>query len=83
MIKAAVLRDALKHPSHARRNAAIAKGAGGVYDQPHDHLPLLFSALSLQHVLAYRKVLGLDRNKREELVATQFFDVLWDGSPID
>lgn len=83
MIKAAVLRDALKYPSHARRNAAIAKGAGGVYDQPHDHLPLLFSALSLQHVLAYRKVLGLDRNKREELVATQFFDVLWDGSPID
>ncbi|MBD0860809.1 ATP-grasp domain-containing protein [Gordonia sp. zg691] len=82
MIKAAVLRDALKHPSHLRRNLAVAKGAGGVYDQPHDHLPLVYSALSLQHILAYRKELGLSRNKREELVATQFFDVLWDGTAI-
>ncbi|AZZ81329.1 MULTISPECIES: hypothetical protein [Gordonia] len=82
MIKAAVLRDALKHPSHLRRNLAVAKGAGGVYDQPGDHLPLIYSALSLQHILAYRKELGLDRNKREELMATQFFDVLWDGTTI-
>ncbi|MGV9793014.1 ATP-grasp domain-containing protein [Gordonia sp. NPDC003422] len=82
MIKAAVLRDALKHPSHLRRNLAAAKGASGVYDQAKDHMPLIYSALSLQHILAYRKVLGIDRNKREELVATQFFDVLWDGSPI-
>ncbi|AZG48549.1 hypothetical protein D7316_05166 [Gordonia insulae] len=82
MIKAAVLRDVLKHPSHARRNMAAAKGAGGVYDQPGDHLPLLYSALSLQHVLHYRKELGVDRDRREELMATQFFDVSWDGSAI-
>ncbi|TSD97928.1 ATP-grasp domain-containing protein [Gordonia rubripertincta] len=82
MIKAAVLRDALKHPSHLRRNLVAARGAGGVYDQPHDHLPLLYSALSLQHILAYRKELGLNRNKSEELMATQFFDVLWDGTAI-
>lgn len=81
-IKAAVLRDVLKHPSHFRSNTAAARGATGVYEQPHDALPLLYSALSLQHVLHYRKELGIDRNKREELMAAQFFDVSWDGSPI-
>jgi predicted ATP-grasp superfamily ATP-dependent carboligase len=82
MIKAAVIRDALMHPSHARGNVAAAKGAKGVYDQRKDHMPLLFSALSLQHILAYRKQLGINRQKGETLVATQFFDVLYDGSPI-
>ncbi|MFL1599583.1 ATP-grasp domain-containing protein [Gordonia amicalis] len=82
MITAAVLRDALRHPSHLRRDLAAAKGAGGVYDQPHDHLPLLYSALSLQHILVYRRELGLDRDTSEELMATQFFDVLWDGTAI-
>lgn len=82
MIKAAVLRDVLMHPSHARANMAASKGAAGVYDQRKDHLPLLYSALSLQHILAYRKQLGMDRAKGETLVATQFFDVLYDGSPI-
>ena len=82
MIKAAVLRDIVMHPSHLRENVAAAKGAGGVYDQRKDHLPLLYSALSLQHILAYRKQLGINRQKGEELVATQFFDVLWDGTAI-
>jgi predicted ATP-grasp superfamily ATP-dependent carboligase len=81
-IKAAVLRDVLQHPSHFRSNVAAVHGATGVYDQHRDHLPLLYSALSLQHVLKYRKELGIDRNRREELMAAQFFDVSWDGSAI-
>jgi hypothetical protein len=66
----------------ARADVQAAKGAGGVYDQPHDHLPLLYTVLSLQHVRQYRKELGLDKASREDLVAAQFFDVLWDGTPI-
>jgi len=81
-IKAAALRDALKHPTRARTDLAAVRGAGDVYEQPHDRLPLLYSALSLQHVLKYRKTLGLSRNKKEELMAAQFFDVLWNGSSI-
>ena len=81
-IKIAVLRDVLRHPSHLRADLAAVKGAGGVYAQPKDHLPLLYSALSLQHVLSYRKHLGLDRAKGEQLVATQFFDVLYDGGAL-
>lgn len=82
MIAAAVLRDALRHPSRARADLEAAKGAGGVYSQEHDHLPLLYSALSLQHVLQYRKEVGVDRHQHEDLVAAQFFDVQYDGSPI-
>jgi hypothetical protein len=82
MITAAVLRDAIEHPSRARADLAAAKGAGGVYAQEHDHLPLLYSALSLQHVVQYRKQIGIDRKAHEDLVAAQFFDVQYDGSAI-
>lgn len=81
MIKAAVLRDALKHPKRAREILAAAKGAGGVYSQEKDRMPLIYSALSLRHVLAYRKAAGKERSK-EQLVAAQFFDILYDGSPL-
>lgn len=81
MIKAAVLRDALLHPSRAKSDFAAAKGAKGVYDQRKDHMPLIYSALSLKHVLAYRKAAGKERSK-EQLVAAQFFDILYDGSSL-
>ncbi|MGB3699065.1 MAG: ATP-grasp domain-containing protein [Gordonia sp. (in: high G+C Gram-positive bacteria)] len=82
MIKTAVMRDMLRHPTRLKVDWDAAKGASDVYDQKHDHMPLLYSALSLQHVLAYRKALGMNRDKGEQLVATQFFDVLYDGGKI-
>ncbi|MFZ2510196.1 MAG: ATP-grasp domain-containing protein [Gordonia sp. (in: high G+C Gram-positive bacteria)] len=82
MIKAAVLRDALLHPTRAKSDFAAAKGAKGVYDQRKDHMPLIYSALSLRHVLAYRKAAGKEASK-ELLVAAQFFDILYDGSPLN
>lgn len=82
MIKEAVLRDMLLHLRRAPEDYEAAKGAGGVYSQEHDHLPLLYTVLSLQHVRHYRKTLGLERKSREDLVAAQFFDVEWDGTPI-
>jgi predicted ATP-grasp superfamily ATP-dependent carboligase len=82
MIKEAVLRDMILHVRRAKADAEAAKGAGGVYTQPHDHLPLLYTVLSLQHVRQYRKELGIDRSSRQDLMAAQFFDVQWDGNPI-
>lgn len=82
MIKEAVLRDMVLHARNIRSDARAAKGAGGVYSQPHDHLPLLYTVLSLQHVRQYRKELGIDRASRQDLMAAQFFDVQWDGNPI-
>ncbi len=81
MIKAAVLRDALMHPKRAKSILAAAKGAKGVYDQRKDHMPMFYSALSLRHVIAYRKQMGAEASK-ELLVAAQFFDILYDGSPL-
>jgi hypothetical protein len=81
-IKEAVLRDMFQHLDHFRSDAKAAKGGSDVYAQPHDHLPLLYTVLSLQHVKAYRKTLGLDHKTREDLTAAQFYDVAWDGQPI-
>jgi biotin carboxylase len=81
-IKEAVLRDMFQHLDHFRSDAKAAKGGSDVYGAPHDHLPLLYTVLSLQHVKAYRKALGIDRKTREDLTAAQFFDVSWDGEPI-
>lgn len=81
-ITEAVLRDMFQHLDRFQRDRAAAKGGSDVYGQPHDHLPLLYTVLSLQHVHAYRHTLGLDRKSREDLMAAQFFDVAWDGEPI-
>ena len=81
-IKEAVLRDMFEHLDRFRSDEKAAKGGADVYAQPHDHLPLLYTVLSLQHVKAYRKALGIDRKTREDLTAAQFFDVCWDGEPI-
>jgi glutathione synthase/RimK-type ligase-like ATP-grasp enzyme len=82
LIKEAVVRDMLLHLDRFTADAKAAKGAKGVYDRAHDHLPLLYTVLSLQHVRQYRKSLGLERASREDLVAAQFFDVQWDGTAI-
>ncbi|MGZ4757299.1 MAG: ATP-grasp domain-containing protein [Acidimicrobiia bacterium] len=81
-ILAAVVRDMLEHLGRFRSDLSAAKGGSGVYTQPHDHLPLLYTVLSLQHVKAYRKSMGLDHKSREDLMAAQFFDVCWDGQAI-
>ncbi len=81
-IKVALLRDIVKHLSRIGVDTRAARGAEGVYAQWRDPLPMLYSALSLQHVRHYRKALGMDRRSREDLIAAQFYDVLWDGRPI-
>jgi biotin carboxylase len=81
-IKEAVLRDMFQHIGRFRSDYKAAKGGSDVYAQHGDHLPLLYTVLSLQHVKAYRKSLGLDHKSREDLTAAQFFDVAWDGTPI-
>ena len=48
-------------PASGPADARATKGAAGVYEQAHDHLPMLYTVLSLQHVRHYRKALGLDK----------------------
>lgn len=81
-VESAVVRDIFLHPSKLKEDLHAAKGSSDVYAGKHDLLPLLYQALSLQHIYSYRKSLGMDKDKGETLVATQFFDVLYDGTPI-
>lgn len=81
-IKEAVLRDMFEHLGRLRSDAKAAKGGSDVYGQPHDHLPLFYTAFSLQHIKAYREAMGIDHKSRQDLTAAQFFDVSWDGGPI-
>jgi hypothetical protein len=81
-IKEAVLRDMFEHLGRLRSDLKAAKGGSDVYGQPHDHLPLLYTAFTLQHIKAYREAMGIDHKSRQDLTAAQFFDVSWDGEPI-
>jgi hypothetical protein len=71
-----------QHLGRFKSDYQAAKGGSDVYGQRHDYLPLLYTVLSLQHVKAYRKALGIDHKSRMDLTAAQFFDVSWDGAPI-
>lgn len=81
-IAEAVLRDMFEHLRRFRADLDAAKGGSDVYGQPHDHLPLLYTAFTLQHIRAYRRAMGIDHRSRQDLTAAQFFDVSWDGGPI-
>lgn len=81
-IKVAVVRDLFENLHHFREDLHAAKGGSDVYAQRHDLRPLLYTVLSLQHVKAYRKTMGLTRRDRKDLMAAQFYDVSWDGTPI-
>lgn len=81
-IKEAVARDMVLHLGHFKDDLAAAHGGRDVYGTFKDPMPLLYTALSLSHVHEYRKVMGIDHKSRLDLTAAQFFDVEWDGSPI-
>lgn len=81
-IKVAVIRDLFENLHHFREDLHAARGGTDVYAGRHDLRPLLYTVLSLQHVKAYRKTLGLKHRDRKDLMAAQFYDVSWDGTPI-
>ena len=74
--------DALKHPRKLREDHAIAKGSSPVYAQPNDIMPLvcLGTEPAPRAGLPPRGRQGAARER--QLVAAQFFDILYDGSPL-
>ena len=80
-LKLAVWRDIVRHPLKFRSDLAASRHSPGVYTSRGDYRPALFAALSLLHTAKYRRVMGRNAD-RNMLVASQFFDVLWDGDPI-
>jgi hypothetical protein len=55
--------------------------APDVYAARHDLRPLLYEILSYSHVFAFRHH-EHGPHKHTDLMAAQFYDIEWDGSPI-
>lgn len=62
---------------------ALLSDAKDVYADAHDVLPALYQLLSYSHVFTYRKQMHTGRHPRTDLMAAYFYDVCWDGQPID
>jgi predicted ATP-grasp superfamily ATP-dependent carboligase len=79
-IALAIVRDMVRNwrdiPSDL---AVLASGIEDVYAAPGDVRPALYALFSYGQVFAYRRHLGRRGRHATDLVAAQFFDVLWDG----
>jgi predicted ATP-grasp superfamily ATP-dependent carboligase len=81
-IKFAMLRDMFREPSNLPQDLRELFEAPDVYHGEHDLKPFLYEVLSYSHVFAFRHHEHPHAHKHTDLVAAQFFDVEWDGSPI-
>jgi predicted ATP-grasp superfamily ATP-dependent carboligase len=81
-IKFAMLRDMFREPSNLPKDLRELFEAPDVYHGQHDLRPFLYEVLSYSHVFAFRHHEHPHAHKHTDLVAAQFFDVEWDGSPI-
>lgn len=82
-IKFAMLRDMIREPSNLPQDLRELFEAPDVYHGDHDLRPFLYQILSYSHVFAFRHhEAPHTHHKHTDLVAAQFYDVEWDGSPI-
>ncbi len=63
--------------------SALLAHAKHVYADPEDVMPALYQFLSYSHVVAYRKQMHMAHNARTDVMEAYFYDVCWDGEPID
>ena len=83
-IDVAILRDMFRDPQDIPDDLhRLLDGTQDVYAPKGDRMPGLYSILSYVHVLAFRHRMHVGRHKHSDLVEAQFFDIDWDGSPID
>lgn len=61
----------------------LLSSAEDVYAKPGDIVPLLYSFLSLGRLAKYRKEVGTGKHKRSDLMASYFYDIVWDGEAIE
>lgn len=79
-IAVAIMRDMVRNWREIPTDvAALLSGAEDVYAAPGDAVPALYSLLSYAHVGRYRRHHQRRRREPTDLVAAQFYDVLWNG----
>jgi predicted ATP-grasp superfamily ATP-dependent carboligase len=82
-IVSALIRDMFRDwraiPSDLR---TIFSGTPDVYIRGDDLGPGIYQLLSYSHVFSFRRKLHVERHSHWDLVAAQFYDLLWDGGEI-
>lgn len=82
-ISLALVRDMLRQWREIPADlAALVRRGRDLYLQWGDLMPGLYQFLSYTHVGTYRRLWD-DEHKRSDLVAAYFFDISWDGEPIE
>lgn len=80
-IAVAIARDMIRSPREIPRDLEVLlSGTEDAYVRRGDAMPLLYALLAYDHVREFRKQMHLTRRDPTDLVAAQFYDVLWDGS---
>lgn len=85
-IDLALLRDMIREPANLHDDLRELFRAPDVYLGRADYGPFLYQVLSYSHVFAFRHSEHGSRpgahHRHTALLAAQFYDVSWDGSPI-
>jgi predicted ATP-grasp superfamily ATP-dependent carboligase len=79
-IGVAIARDMLRSWREIPRDLEVLfSGTEDAYVRLGDAMPALYVLLAYEHVLDFRKHMNIERRDPTDLVAAQFYDVLWDG----
>jgi hypothetical protein len=79
-IAVAIARDMIRSWREIPRDLELLlSGTEDAYAGRGDAMPALYCLLAYEHVRAFRRQMHLTRRDPTDLVAAQFFDVLWDG----
>lgn len=81
-IDVAIIRDMVHNWKEIPSDIESLVEMPDLYIKWHDIVPGLYQFLSYSHVLSYRHLLNTGKHKRTDIMAAQFYDICWDGTPI-
>ncbi|RJP28621.1 MAG: ATP-grasp domain-containing protein [Actinobacteria bacterium] len=81
-IDVAIVRDMIRDWKEIPSDIQALVSLPDLYFRWHDMVPALYQFLSYSHILAYRHFLHTGRHKRTDIMAAQFYDICWDGEPM-
>jgi hypothetical protein len=82
-IDVAIVRDMIHNWKEIPSDIQALVSMPDLYLKWHDIVPALYQFLSYSHILAYRRFLHTGKHKRTDIMAAQFYDICWDGEPIN
>lgn len=81
-IDVALVRDMIRNWKEIPEDIHRLLTGSDLYAEWHDIMPALYQFLSYSHVVSYRHQLPTGKHSRSDIMAAQFYDICWDGTPI-